>query len=348
MPRVTAQSERPPQRSGGIPPCACSVTSGPRRRAAPRWWRSWSSSAPPVRPPRPALAGPVLVHRSWPMFAVLAVALVAAVRHRPRRSGCVMAGLTADWSADVRRRLCRVAFGQDLPTLETTPVGELLDRIDGDVYQVASELRGSGVRIAQSLAFGVLSIVDRAVRLVAGRRRHARARRRLLVAVLRKPTAAIGTGPHGRGGGLVRPGRGDGGVHPRPGRRAHQPGPALRAAPVRPPRQRGARPRPPGVDAAPARVTAIAAGRRSGPASRSIVVAGAWALATGRDRRRPADRGVAARPRLRRHRRARQPDGAGAAVRAGRLGPRAAAARRRRRSRPAAPRRPTATWSCAT
>src|SRR6266498_3855871 len=49
------------------------------------------------------------------------------------------AGLTADWAADVRCRLCRVALGQDLPTLETTPVGELLDRIDGDVYQVAAD-----------------------------------------------------------------------------------------------------------------------------------------------------------------------------------------------------------------
>jgi ABC-type multidrug transport system fused ATPase/permease subunit len=45
-----------------------------------------------------------------------------------------------------------------LPTLETTPVGELLDRIDGDVYQAASELRGGGVRIAQSLAFALLSV----------------------------------------------------------------------------------------------------------------------------------------------------------------------------------------------
>ena len=62
----------------------------------------------------------------------------------------IMARLTADWAADVRRRLCQVAFGQSLPTLEGTPVGELLDRIDGDVYQVGSQLRGSGVRLAQS------------------------------------------------------------------------------------------------------------------------------------------------------------------------------------------------------
>jgi ABC-type multidrug transport system fused ATPase/permease subunit len=73
--------------------------------------------------------------------------------------GLITARLTADWAADVRRRLCRVALGQDLPKLETTPVGELLDRIDGDVSQVAGELRGSGVRIAQSLTLGVLSVV---------------------------------------------------------------------------------------------------------------------------------------------------------------------------------------------
>jgi ABC-type multidrug transport system fused ATPase/permease subunit len=105
-----------------------------------------------------AVAGPVLVHRSGALFVVLAVALFAAVVS-DLAVGLIMAGLTADWAADVRRRLCRVAFGQDLPTLETTPVGELLDRIDGDVYQVAAEVRGSGVRIAQSLAMGVLSIV---------------------------------------------------------------------------------------------------------------------------------------------------------------------------------------------
>jgi ABC-type multidrug transport system fused ATPase/permease subunit len=105
-----------------------------------------------------ALAGPVLLHRSTTLFVVLAAALVAAVLS-DLAVGLIVAGLTADWAADVRRRLCQVALGQDLPTLETTPVGELLDRIDGDVYQVASELRGSGVRIAQSLAIGVLSIL---------------------------------------------------------------------------------------------------------------------------------------------------------------------------------------------
>jgi ABC-type multidrug transport system fused ATPase/permease subunit len=105
-----------------------------------------------------ALAGPVLVHRSTAMFILLALALLSAVLCE-LAVGLLAAGLTADWAADVRRRLCRVALGQDLPTLETTPVGELLDRIDGDVYQVGSELRGSGVRLAQSLSLGVLSIV---------------------------------------------------------------------------------------------------------------------------------------------------------------------------------------------
>jgi len=105
-----------------------------------------------------ALAGPVLVHRSGVAFWLLTAALVAAVVS-DLAVGLIVAGLTADWASDVRRRLCRVAFGQDLPTLETTPVGELLDRIDGDVYQVASEMRGPGVRIAKSLAVAVLSIV---------------------------------------------------------------------------------------------------------------------------------------------------------------------------------------------
>src|SRR5215475_2917350 len=105
-----------------------------------------------------ALAGPVLVHRSAALFVVLALALTVTTLG-DLVVGLVTARLTADWSADLRRRLCRVAFGQDLPTLETTPVGELLDRIDGDVYQVAAEIRGSGVRIAQSLSVGVLSIV---------------------------------------------------------------------------------------------------------------------------------------------------------------------------------------------
>src|SRR5262249_26017009 len=90
-----------------------------------------------------ALAGAVLLPRSATLFALLAGALVAAVVS-DLVVGLVAAGLTADWAAAVRRRMCRVAFGQDLPTLEATPVGELLDRIDGDVYQVAAELRGAG------------------------------------------------------------------------------------------------------------------------------------------------------------------------------------------------------------
>nr|WP_221381033.1 ABC transporter ATP-binding protein [Actinoplanes polyasparticus] len=105
-----------------------------------------------------ALAGQVLVNRSMPLFTVLAAALVASVLSDVF-VGLVTARLTADWAAKVRRGLNRVAFGQDLPTLENTPVGELLDRIDSDVYEVGSQLRGSGVRIAQSVAVAVFSIV---------------------------------------------------------------------------------------------------------------------------------------------------------------------------------------------
>ncbi|GIE31248.1 hypothetical protein Ait01nite_042930 [Actinoplanes italicus] len=105
-----------------------------------------------------ALAGPVLVDRSIPLFTVLAVALVAAVLSDVT-VGLVVARLTADWAAGTRRELNRVAFGQDIPTLENTPVGELLDRIDSDVYQVGAELRGSGVRLAQSIAVASLSVV---------------------------------------------------------------------------------------------------------------------------------------------------------------------------------------------
>ncbi|MFI5912399.1 ATP-binding cassette domain-containing protein [Dactylosporangium sp. NPDC051541] len=104
-----------------------------------------------------AVGGAVLIHRSWVMFAVLVAALAASVLTDLGVS-LIMARLTADWCADVRRRLCRVAFGQDLPTLETTPVGELLDRIDSDVYQVASEMRNAGVRIIQSASYTVLSV----------------------------------------------------------------------------------------------------------------------------------------------------------------------------------------------
>jgi ABC-type multidrug transport system fused ATPase/permease subunit len=89
-------------------------------------------------------------------FVVMAVALTIGVLGGIAVS-LLAAGLTADWSAAVRRELCRVALGQTLPTLDATPVGELLDRIDGDVYQVASELRNSGVRIAQSATVGALA-----------------------------------------------------------------------------------------------------------------------------------------------------------------------------------------------
>jgi ATP-binding cassette subfamily B protein len=105
-----------------------------------------------------ALAGAVLVDRSASLFAVLAVALVASVL-TDVVVGLIAAGLTADWAARCRRGLNRVAFGQDLPTLENTPVGELLDRIDSDVYEVGSQLRGGGVRLAQSLAVASLSIL---------------------------------------------------------------------------------------------------------------------------------------------------------------------------------------------
>jgi ATP-binding cassette subfamily B protein len=158
----------------------------PRRSALVAWLVVLSATGQAVAA---ALAGPVLVHRSAAVFAGLAVALVVGVVGGVL-IGLMMAGLTADWAADVRRRLCRVALGQDLPTLETTPVGELLDRIDGDVYQVASELRTSGIRIVQSVAIGVASIVTMLVvwwpagvasALVAG----------LLVVGLRRRVSAI-------------------------------------------------------------------------------------------------------------------------------------------------------------
>ena len=105
-----------------------------------------------------ALAGPVLLNHSHTLFMALVVALVVNV-FGDLAVNLVLARLTADWTADVRRRLCDTAFAQDLPTLEATPVGELLDRIDGDVYQVGAEVRGSGLRIFQSLAVATLSVV---------------------------------------------------------------------------------------------------------------------------------------------------------------------------------------------
>jgi ATP-binding cassette, subfamily B, bacterial len=105
-----------------------------------------------------AVTGTVLVDRSRLGFVVLAVALATAVL-ADLVVGLLAARVTADWSADVRRRLCRVALGQDVPTLETTPVGELLDRIDNDVHQVATELRQSGVRVAGAAVAGLLATV---------------------------------------------------------------------------------------------------------------------------------------------------------------------------------------------
>lgn len=136
-----------------------------------------------------AFAGPVLLNRSEVLFYLLAVALVVAVG-ADLVMGLVTAGLTADWSADVRRRLCRVAFGQDLPTIEGTPVGELLDRMDGDVNQVAGSLRGPGVRIAQAGATGVASVITAfVVWWPAGLGMLALTT--VLAVALRKPTARI-------------------------------------------------------------------------------------------------------------------------------------------------------------
>lgn len=104
------------------------------------------------------LAGLLLTDRSVVALWLLAGALTCKVL-TDLGVGLVAAGLTADWAADVRRRLCAVAFGQDLPTLEATPVGELLDRIDQDVYQVASELRGPGVRIAHSMTLSAAAVI---------------------------------------------------------------------------------------------------------------------------------------------------------------------------------------------
>ncbi|MCS7476812.1 ATP-binding cassette domain-containing protein [Umezawaea endophytica] len=105
-----------------------------------------------------AVAGGVLVHRSVPLFLVLAAAVLTATLAEVA-IGLAMARLTTDWAARIRAVLCRSAFGQDLPTLEATPVGELLDRIDNDVHQVGSELRRGGVRLVQAVAVSALSVV---------------------------------------------------------------------------------------------------------------------------------------------------------------------------------------------
>ncbi|GAA3589623.1 ATP-binding cassette domain-containing protein [Kineosporia mesophila] len=105
-----------------------------------------------------ALAGPVLLERSWSLFVLMAAGLSLYVLG-DLAVNIVAARLTADWSADLRRRLCTVAFSQPLQALEGTPVGELLDRIDQDIYQVGSEIRNSGLRIFQQLAVATVSIV---------------------------------------------------------------------------------------------------------------------------------------------------------------------------------------------
>ncbi len=235
-----------------------------------------------------------------------------------------MAGLTADWSADVRRRLCRVAFGQDLPTLETTPVGELLDRIDGDVYQVASELRGSGVRIVQSACLAVLSVLTALVvwwpagvgMVVLST---------LLAVSLRKPTAQIGPARIGEEeawsdlAAVMEES-----IHGQDDVRTSLARPyVLRLYAQRPAR---CWPAAGGCGRMSARVTAVASGATR-LAIAVVVVGGGWAYATGRiDGARLTAVWLLALG-LRRHRRTRQPDGAGAAVRARRLGPGAAAAR---------------------
>jgi ABC-type multidrug transport system fused ATPase/permease subunit len=137
-----------------------------------------------------AMAGQVLLHKSVTLFVLLAVGLVISVLGS-LVVDLLSARLTADWTAAVRRELCRVALGQDLTRLEATPVGELLDRIDGDVYQVGSIVRGPGVRLAQSTAIGAMSIlVAIVVWWPAGLAMLAIAA--LLAWRLRKPTAAIG------------------------------------------------------------------------------------------------------------------------------------------------------------
>jgi ABC-type multidrug transport system fused ATPase/permease subunit len=108
------------------------------------------------------LAGQVLVNRSGSAFAVLAVALATAVL-ADVAVGLLLARLTSDWTASVRRALCRVAFGQELPALETTPVGELLDRIDNDVYNVGSQVRGPGRHVLQAVIVAAFSLITATV-----------------------------------------------------------------------------------------------------------------------------------------------------------------------------------------
>src|SRR4051794_11778438 len=128
------------------------ATSAPRTAAVGLLMLLWAAGQAGAA----ALTGEVLVDRSRSAFLLLAAAVALAVVS-DLVLALVAARPTADWSADLRRRLCRRAIGQDVPTLEKTPVGELLDRIDSDVYQVGSEFRQSGVRIGQSMCAAVLS-----------------------------------------------------------------------------------------------------------------------------------------------------------------------------------------------
>ncbi|MFC5381756.1 ATP-binding cassette domain-containing protein [Aquipuribacter nitratireducens] len=105
-----------------------------------------------------ALAGPVLVDRSVAAFSALVVCLVGAVL-AALVGRLVLAGLSADWAADVRRRACRVAFAQELTRLEHTPVGELLDRIDHDMHDTAALVRNQGLHILTSILTAVLAVV---------------------------------------------------------------------------------------------------------------------------------------------------------------------------------------------
>lgn len=105
-----------------------------------------------------ALTGQVLIHHSRVAFVALSACLVVSV------SGdlvvqLIAARLSSDWTADVRRRLTRVAFSQDLPTLENTPVGELLDRIDQDVHQAGTGVRQTGVRLATAILTAIFATV---------------------------------------------------------------------------------------------------------------------------------------------------------------------------------------------
>ncbi len=97
----------------------------------------------------------------------------------------------------LRRRLCRVALGQDLPTLETTPVGEL--RRPHRRRRVPGGFGGTRQRVSeitQSLAIGIASVVHAAqvwwpagVAMIV--------LRVLLVLGLARPARPDRPGPHG-------------------------------------------------------------------------------------------------------------------------------------------------------